>query len=146
MLLRFFKRKLDVSGLFMGHYVDPKALYVMLFNELPCVSYIGELDTSKAFEYIANGYKAQLKNVYQHNFFDHDKQQTFFNNTLFVLSNKRMIELGNNFCHVLHTKKQYDFGTNMIKEMASFRMTAEAANENRIIGFSYSNHIDEQTN
>lgn len=146
MLLRFFKRKLDTNGLFMGHYVDLKAFYVMLYNELPCVSYIGELDTSKAFEYIANGYKAQIKHVYQHNFFDHDKQQAFFNNTLFVLSNKRMIELGNNFCHVLHTKKQYDFGTNMIKEMASFRMTTDTANENRIIGFSYSNHVSEQTN
>lgn len=146
MFLKFLKRKLDVDGLFTGHYVDPKAFYVMLFNELPCVSYIGELDTSKAFEYIANGYKSQVKDVYQHNYFDHDKQQFFFNNNLFVLKNKRMIELGNNFCHVLHTKKQYDFGSNMIKGLASFRITAGAKSENRIIGFSYSNQINEQTN
>jgi hypothetical protein len=146
MILKFLKRKLDVKGLFMGHYVDPKAFYVMLFNELPCVSYIGELDTSKAFEYITNGYKSQLKDVYQHNYFDHDKQQFFFNNNLFVLNEKRMIELGNNFCHVLHTKDQYAFGSKMIKELATFRITAGAASENRIIGFSYSNQINEQTN
>jgi hypothetical protein len=143
MFLKIFNRKIkEVNALFMGHYVDVKVLYAMLYDELPCVNFIGELDTSKAMDFINNRFKYGIKEIYQHSFFDHDKQDLFFNNTVFVLNGKRIIELGNNFCHVLHTRHQYDFGHKLIKELSAFRMTAVTENEIRVVGFARGNHTN----
>jgi len=98
MFFNLFKTKVSqVNTLFFGHYVDPKVFYVVQFNKVPCIGFIGELDTGKAFDFIQSTYRNHVSGTYQHNYFDHDKRDFFFNNTLFVLKNKRLIELGNNY-------------------------------------------------
>ena len=140
MFFNLFRRDLSkVNTLFLGHYVDPKVFYAVEFNRVPCISFIGELDTGKTFDFIQSTYRYQLTGIYQHNYFDHDKRQFFFNNTLFVLKNKRLIELGNNYCQVLYTKDQFDWGQTMIRELSVFHLTADA---NKIIGFARSNHVN----
>ncbi len=141
MLFNFFKPKIArVSTLFTGHYIDVKVFYTLLFDKVPCVSFIGELDTSKVFEFVQNTLRDKVAGVYQHNYFDHEKQQVFFNNTVFVLKNARMIEAGNNFCHVLYTIKKYDWAQEVIKELAQFRL-AENVNDNNVIGFARSHTL-----
>jgi hypothetical protein len=140
MFFNLFRKELSgVSTLFYGHYVDPKVFYTVNFNMVPCISFIGELDTSKAFDFIQSTYRNQLKGIYQHNYFDHDKRDFFFNNTLFMLKNKRMIELGNNYCQVLHTRDQYGWGQTMIKELSVFHVTADT---NKVIGFARSTNMN----
>ena len=71
MFFNFFKTKVSqVNTLFLGHYVDPKVFYAVQFNKVPCISFIGELDTSKAFDFIQSTYRSELKGIYQHNYFD----------------------------------------------------------------------------
>ena len=67
---------------------------------------------------------------------NNDKRQFYFNNTLFVLKNNRLIELGNNYCQVLHTKDQYGWGQTMVKELSVFHVTGDG---NKVIGFARSN-------
>ena len=50
-----------------------------------------------------------------------------------------MIELGNNYCQVLHTKDQYDWGQTMIKELSVFHVTGDV---NKVIGFARSNNMN----
>lgn len=141
MFLKLFNRRInEVNALFMGHYIDVKTFYVMLFDKLPCINFIRELDTSRAFDFVSNRFKYNVKDIYQHSYFDHDKQQFFFNNTVFVLNGKRIIELGNDFCHVLHTKQQYNFGQELVKELSGFRKLTDTANDKRIVGFARNNH------
>lgn len=136
MFFNLFKTKLAaVDPLFLGHYVDPKVFYTVQFNEVPCISFIGELETGKAFDFIQSTYRSQVKAIYQHNYFDHDKRGFYFNNTLFVLKNKRMIELGNNYCQVLNTKDQLSWGITIVEELSVFHVTADA---NKVIGFARS--------
>jgi len=140
MFFNLFRKDLSgVSTLFLGHYVDPKVFYAVQFNKVPCISFIGEMDTSKAFDFIQSTYRNQLTGIYQHNYFDHDKRDFFFNNTLFVLKNKRLIELGNNYCQVLHTKDQHGWGQTMIKELSVFHVTGDV---NKVIGFARSNNMN----
>jgi len=140
MFFNLFRKDLSkVNTLFLGHYVDPKVFYTVHFNKVPCVSFIGEMETGKAFAFIQDAYRYEVTGIYQHNYFDHDKRQFFFNNTLFVLKNKRLIELGNNYCQVLHTKDQFDWGQTMIKELSVFHLTDDT---NKIIGFARSNHVN----
>ena len=140
MFFNLFRTKLSrVNTLFLGHYVDPKVFYTVQFNEVPCMSFIADLDTSKAFYFIQSTYRNQVKAIYQHNYFDHDKREFFFNNTVFVWKNKRMIELGNNYCQVFYTKDQYDWGQTMIKELSVFHVAGDV---NKVIGFARNNHVN----
>ena len=140
MFFNLFRKDLSkVSTLFLGHYVDTKVFYTVQFNKVPCISFIGDLDAGKAFDFIQSIYRYQITGIYQHNYFDHDKRDFLFNNTLFVLKNKRLIELGNNYGQVLYTKDQYDWGQTMIKELSVFHVTGDV---NKAIGFARTNNMN----
>jgi hypothetical protein len=140
MFFNLFKTKVSqVNTLFLGHYVDPKVFYAVQFNKVPCISFIGELDTSKAFDFIQSTYRGELKGIYQHNYFDHDKRDFFFNNTLFVLKNKRVIELGITIARYCIQKISTGWGQTMIKELSVFHVTGDV---NKVIGFARSNNMN----
>jgi len=64
MFFNFFKTKVSqVNTLFLGYYVDPKVFYAVQFNKVPCISFIGELDTSKAFDFIQSTYGSELNTI-----------------------------------------------------------------------------------
>ncbi len=133
MFWRLFQRKIkDYIGLFNGHFVDAKALYALEFDAVSCISFIGEVDTSKAFTFINERMSTEIVKTYQHSYFDHKEQKMFFNNTIFVLKDKCMIELGNNWCQVLHTPKQYGWANNLIESLSHFRL----ASQEPTIGFA----------
>ena len=112
-------------ALFNGHFVEVKTFYALQFDAVPCVAFIGELDVSKAYALINEQWKGDIATVYQHTYFDHQEQELFFNNTIFVLRDSRMIELGNNYCQVLHTTSQYAWAGQLIKDLSAFRMVSK---------------------
>src|ERR1051325_8966968 len=134
MFQRLFRRKIrDTLGLFNGHFVEAKAFYALKFDAVSCISFIGEIDTSKAFAWVNENMKAEVLSTYQHSYFDHNEQKMFFNNTIFVLTNQRIIELGNNYCQVLHTQHQYGWANEVIKSLSPFRII----NNEPAIGFAW---------
>jgi hypothetical protein len=132
MLLRLFRKFKDVIGLFNGYFIEVKALYVLEFDTVSCVSFIGEVDVTQAFALISERLKKEIVTVYQHAYFDHKEKKMFFNNTIFVLTNKRMIELGNNWCQLLHTPGQHGWANAVIEELSQFRVV----NDEAVIGFT----------
>ena len=64
MLFRFLNRLNATTGLFNGHYVDAKALYVLRFKEIPSVTFVGELDITKAFDYILENLGTKITTIY----------------------------------------------------------------------------------
>jgi hypothetical protein len=132
MFLRLFRKIKDAFGLFNGHFIEVKALYALEFDDVCCVSFIGETDTSSAFAFINENLKNDIVTVYQHAYFDQNEQKMFFNNTIFILKNKRMIELGNNWCQVLHTPKQHGWAKAVLEQLSAFRIV----NNGPAIGFA----------
>ena len=132
MLSRLFRKFGDVVGLFNGYFIEVKALYALEFDAVSCVSFIGEVDTTKAFALINEKLKNEIVSVYQHSYFDHNGKKMFFNNTIFILKNKRMIELGNNWCQFLHTTEQHGWANALIEELSQFRIV----NKEPAIGFA----------
>ena len=122
--------------LFNGHYIDVKALYVLRTGKIPCISFIGEIDVTKAFAYIKENFGAEIKQTYQHSYFDHDSKKSYFNNTIFIIPNERMIELGNNYCHLLHCVDDYTWARNMLEALADFRNAAETTATTQVVGFA----------
>ncbi|MFL5742329.1 MAG: hypothetical protein ACJ75B_19045 [Flavisolibacter sp.] len=132
MLFRLFRKIKDATGLFNGYFIEVKALYALEFDAVCCVSFIGEIDTTKAFALINEKLKNDIAAVYQHSYFDQNEERMFCNNTIFVLTNKRIIELGNNWCQFLHTPGQYEWANKLIKQLSAFRMV----NKEPAIGFA----------
>ena len=119
------KRKIrEVIGLFNGHFIEVKALYALSFDEISCVSFIGDLEAGKAYEFILETMSAEIISTYQHSYFDHAEQKMFFNNTIFILKNKRIIELGNNWCQVLHTPHQYNWANGVINVLSKYKLVS----------------------
>ena len=131
------RRIREVNALFEGHFVDAKVFYALRFDRVPCIGFIGELDTSGAFNWVQERYRILVREVYQHSYFEHEDSRMYFNNTLFVLRNRRMIELGANYAMVLHTTDQYAWSRTLLQELAQFRVAApEPAPVTRVIGFA----------
>ncbi len=132
MFRRLFRKIRDTVSLFNGHFVEAKAFYAMEFDAVSCVTFIGDIDTSKAFAYVKETLHGEIVTTYQHSYFDHEEGRLLFNNTLFVLTDKRMIELGANWCQVLHTPLQHGWANQLIEHLATFKVkTADP-----VIGFS----------
>jgi len=137
--IRFLKRINANTGLFNGHFVDAKAFYVLRFNAIPCITFISEMDLGKVFTYITESYHAMIVAAYQHAYFDHNDKNIYFNNTVIVLQNKRMIELAENYCQVLHAATDYDFARKFASELSQFRMEANispAFRHTHVVGFA----------
>jgi hypothetical protein len=134
-----FGRKIrNTSTLFNGHYIDVKTLYIQLYNDIPSVSFIGELEATKAFAFIRETCGCDIVSTYQHTYFSHETQSTHFNNTIFVFANERMIELGNNYCHLLYGNTDYAWAKKMLFALADFRTAdiIETPAVKQVIGFA----------
>jgi hypothetical protein len=132
MLFSLFRKIRDANGLFNGYFIEVKTLYALEFDAVCCVSFVGEIDTTNAFALINEKLRNDIVAVYQHAYFDHNEKKMFFNNTIFVLKNKRMIELGNNWCQFLHTPEQHEWANKLIKQLSAFRIV----NKEPAIGFA----------
>lgn len=139
----FGTRKIkDINALFASHYVDPKAMYAMLFDKVPCVMFISETDGTKVYDHIQKKLRHQLVKLYQHNYHDYDKNELLFNNSVFVLTNDRIIEVTGSYVHVLHTPSQYNWAGGLIKELAEYRIKPAPTEDKRVIGFARSNAMN----
>lgn len=135
MIQRIFRKRMtDLNAMFNGHYVDVKAFYAWQFNRLPCIQFIGETDVSRAFNHISTIHVERIVNIYQHSWYNHAEQKMQFNNTIFVLTHDRMIELASDYCVILFAPHQYEWAKDMINEMADFRITPQGTV--RVMGFA----------
>ena len=123
----FNKRRYNIRGLFSDHYIELKVFYTLHFDRVPCVSFIGELDITPAFGFLRQKLEQETISILQHSFYDHVEQKMFFNNSIFVLNDNRMIEVAGNYCQLLHTTHQYGWADTVVKELAQFRVQPVAA-------------------
>jgi hypothetical protein len=137
MKLNFTRRIKNVQPLFIGHYIDAKALYVLYFDRISNVCYIGNVEANLAYDYIKEKFRDEIVTVYQHVYFDHDKQDTLFNNTLFVLTGKTVIEVGTGYVHVLYEPGKLSEVKELIKALAEFKVvTAVPTYQTKVVGFA----------
>jgi hypothetical protein len=121
-MFTLFRREIINPGaMFAGHYIEVKAFYAWHFNKLPCINFIGELDVSRAYSFVTQTYQYSIEAVYQHAWYEHTEDKMFFNNSIFVLGNDRMIEMANDNCQVLFAATQYAWANSVVRELAAFR-------------------------
>ena len=137
-MIRIFNRRIrNIQALFSDHFIEVKTFYVVRFDRVPCITFIGELDITAALAFIRQKFEAETIGVFQHSYFDHEERKMFFNNTVLVLSGNKLIEVAGNYCQVLHTDHQYEWAFELVKELAKFRVAALAEEvPATVIGFA----------
>lgn len=138
MFRKIFGRRIsDARAIFRDHYAEIKAVYAMYFDKIPCVTFIGETDATKALAYIREKYDYAVTEFLQHAYYDHDEGKMFFNNTILILPGERIIEVGSNYCQILHRADHYEWAMKLINELAAFRNVPEAtAAPATVVGFA----------
>ncbi len=129
----------NVNALFNGHYVGIAPFYTVLFDRIPNIIFIPELDTTKVLEYMNEKYKWSIIDIYQHNYFNHKDKLLYFNNSIFIMNGNRIVELTDTYAQILYQPKDFDWANGMTRELVEFRVTPEPVKENRVIGFARNN-------
>lgn len=123
MIRKLLKRKIqNAHTLFRDHFIDVRILYVMEFNKVPAISFIGELDITQALAMIREKNGKEIVSILQHTYFDHAEKKMYFNNTILILTEHRMIELAGNYCQVLHKPVQSEWAIELLNALANFHV------------------------
>ena len=124
--------RMPLNNIFQNNYIESKAFYAARFKRLPCISFINEVDSTKAYAMIMERCGIEVKAIYQYSSFDYAEGKALFNMTIFVLKDRRMIEVGTNYVELLFGNDQYNWANGLLADLASCRILAERAT---VMGF-----------
>ena len=107
-------RKQKPTGLFDEYFIEAKNFYLKEFNTMPCIAYIGNVNTSDIFSVIQSGQFGKVTATYQRNYFNWQQEQIEFSKTLFRIEGKMMVKLGDDWLEILFSNKDYDRANKML--------------------------------
>ena len=105
---------------FENNFLEVKAFYNREFNRVPCISYISNIDVTKAFDYINAGNCGEVRGIYQYTWYNWQKKQLEFSKTVFKLGNRVMIELGHDYAEILFAETNYAFAGGIVDKLKDF--------------------------
>lgn len=128
MLYRLFGRRIaQPSALFGGPYMESRVLYAQEFDAPPSIAFINNIDTAKAHAFILDRLGIFIETTYEYNVFDHETGSMSYVTTIMILCDRRMIELGTNYCEVLHDPDQRQWANSLIMSLSAYRIINTAA-------------------
>ena len=130
------------AKIFENYYLESKAFYMYRFRAIPCMTFIDDIDVSKAFEHIQKKYSHRIVDIYQACIFNRKVEKHQFSKTLFVLDNKIIIELSANYARILYPNNLYHIADKLIIAMNDYKLPEKKEDfEINIITFS-NNSLD----
>lgn len=119
-----FKTK-NNQQLFDEYFIEPRAFYMKEFNALPCIAYIGNVDTSKIFKLVKENKYGKVKDVYQRNYYSWDDNKILFSKTMFVLEGKMIIRLADDWLDIFFPNNSYARANEMLQEFKDLKAVAK---------------------
>lgn len=134
-MARLFNKR--QAHIFDHQYLESKAFYMYRFREVPCVTYVDDIDINSAYAYVDSHYKNKIVDIYQNCFYNHKDTAHQFYKTVFVLSNKIMIEVAGQYARILYPNNSYNFADNLVKAFSAYKLPQKGEDfEINIISFS----------
>ncbi len=115
-----FKSK-NNDQLFDQHFIEPKNFYLKLFNTVPCVAYIGKVDTKQIFELINSAKYGKVKDVYQRIYHDWDDDRICFSKAIFIIENELMVKLDDDWLEIYFTTNEFTVANKMLSEFKTLK-------------------------
>jgi len=112
---------MNANSIFQNNFLDSKAYYMYAYQKVPCVTWADQLNMEKVLKYIKQEYADAITGIYQNSKYDRRKKKTSYFTTIILLKDDCLVELGNNYCEVLHTHEDYDMANALIREVSHFK-------------------------
>ena len=123
MFSNFSRRRIaNVNYLFNAQYIDPKGLFVNLFNEIPSAAYITEVSMTDAYPFLKRQLNGRIDATYQHSHYNYDNGKIEFNVTFLVLNDKMLVEIGGDYVGIYYGQSSYANAENLLKGIVAFRV------------------------
>ncbi|MCG2613955.1 AAA family ATPase [Terrimonas sp. NA20] len=119
---RRMRLKRSASIFFEHGYLNDNLFFLHQFKQVPNTSDIDEIDTAKALQYLRNDHQSAIIDIYQASSFNRDRNVQEFNDTLVILTGKRMITFSGNWVTILYTSHCFQWADDLIKTLNQFRL------------------------
>jgi hypothetical protein len=88
---------------------------------VPCAAYIGNVDINKLFDLVKTNKYGKVVEVFQRIYHDWDNDKIRFSKTLFVLGNKIVIRMMEDWSDVYFDTSNYDLATTILTEFKTYK-------------------------
>lgn len=112
---------IDANSIFRNNFLDCKAYYMYAYQKVPCITWVDQVNTEKVLKYIRTEYVAAITGIFQYSKYDRKKKKALYNTTIILLKDDCLVELGGDYCEILHTHEAYDVAYTLLKEVSCFK-------------------------
>ncbi|MGN6211857.1 AAA family ATPase [Parafilimonas sp.] len=98
----------NTAQFFDNYFIEPRYFYTVVFNTVPCVAYIGNVDINKLFDLVKTNKYGNVLESFQRIYHNWDDDTVRFSKTLFVLENKIIIRMMDDWSDVYFDTASYD--------------------------------------
>ncbi len=112
------RRLVKNANIFENQYIETKLFYVNRFRKIPSITFVDDIDITKAFAYIRDNNKDRIVEIFQTCFYNREEGVQQFTKTIFVLKNKVLIELGNACAEILFDAVSEQFADDLVKALS----------------------------
>jgi len=109
------------DSIFENSFLDSKAYYMYAYQQVPCVTWVDRVNTGKVLKHIRTEYADAITGIFQYSKYNRKKKKSLYSTTIILLNENCLVELGGDYCEVLHTHKDYDMANALVKEASRFR-------------------------
>jgi ATPase family protein associated with various cellular activities (AAA) len=127
------------ANIFDHYYLEGRALYMHCFKGIPNTTYVDTVDVGKAFDHIREVYGQLIVDIHQSCFFNRQENKQQFQETIFVLRNKVIVQLAPNYAKILYAPSKYTFADSLVRVFSEFKL-AEKSKDFEINIITYNNN------
>ena len=119
---------LAASSIFQNSFLDCKAYYMYVYQKVPCITWVDQVNTAKVLKHIKTEYAEAITGIFQYSKYNRKRKKSLYSTTIILLNDNCLVELAGEYCEVLHTHKDYDVANTLIKEASRFKRREKKKN------------------
>lgn len=116
------------NSIFQNSFLDCKAYYMYAYQQVPCITWVDQVNTEKVLKHIRTEYAGAITGIFQYSKYDRKKKKPIYSTTIILLKDNCLVELGGEYCEVLHTHEDYDMANALVKEVSRFKRREKKKN------------------
>lgn len=99
-------KSFNPATIFDRSFIDLRSFYLAMFDALPNVNYIGQIDGEKLYRQLCEEHSAIIRSTHTYRWFEQTKKKYRFDRTVLVLDNHMMLECDEDHLYILHDGSQ----------------------------------------
>lgn len=109
------------TDLFDNYFVDAKKFYFKEYKTIPCIAFIGNINSEKVFDLVNRNEYGKVIATYQRNYYNWQHERIEFGRTIFKLSNNMIVNLSDDWVEVLFDKTDYELSNKMLNDFKTHK-------------------------